>query len=232
VGWASRTYRWVESQLSGARPKPTITIGPRREFDWVYLRVESGTAHEVPLEELSGDELLALPTKYPGAVFIRVGWVHEVHRTGLWFPWLERWLVRVTPEYTFERGREVDFVTLRATLDAAALKLAPRSQRIASAVRRNGDTGRRILWSRIAMNAAALALAGLVLHAVVTHRHWRAQRRWRRDGCPKCSYALAGTPSVDDSRTCPECGVTAPVPVALVQHQPSPAPAPSSPSSR
>lgn len=210
VGWTSRQYRAVEALITGKRAKPMVNIGVRREFAWVYLRIDRGQAQVVALEEMSGDEMMALPQKYPGSEFVRVGYVLEVHRKGLWFPWWERWLVNVSPEYTYEPKKALDFVTLRTALDAAALKVSPLNHRAGAAVRRNGDAGSRVLWGRVGLNVLSLALLVLFVHAVVRFRRWRGQRRWVRGACPGCAYTLTGVQERAGMVTCPECGVTSP----------------------
>ncbi len=222
VGWASRQYRAAEAILTGKRAKRPVNIGFRRDFGWIYLRIEQGLAHDVAMEELSGDDVVALPQKYPEAEFVRVGYVHQVHRKGLWFPWREEWLVTVTPEYSYDHTRKLDFVTLRTALDAAALKKLHENRRVALAIQRNGDRGSRILWGRVALNALSVTLLALVVRALTGFRQqrggrrwhgfrqWRGQRRWLRGRCPRCDYPLHGIVPVDGRAQCPECGLTSP----------------------
>lgn len=212
VGWVSRQYRAAEAFLTGKRAKPMVNIGVRRDFAWVYLRIERGVAHDVAIEEMSGDELLALPQKYPDSEFVRIGYVLQVHRKGLWYPWYEQWLVNVTPEYSYVHDRKLDFVTLRTALDAAALKMMPQSRRVGLAIQRNGDQGSRILWGRVALNVLSVVLLLLVVNTFLGYRQWRGQRRWLRGRCPRCDYSLHGIVPVDGRAQCPECGLTSPTP--------------------
>lgn len=210
VGWTSRQYRAVEALVTGKRARPMVNIGVRREFAWIYLRIEAGEAHEVALEEMSGDEVMALPEKYPGSEFVRVGYVHEVHRKGLWFPWWERWLVNVSPEYTYEPKRRLEGATLRTALDAAA-RVVTQSPRVRAAIVQDGDAGSRVLWGRVGLNTLSLAMLVLFVHAIVGFRRWRGQKQWVRGACPGCAYMLTGVQDRAGVVTCPECGVTSPV---------------------
>lgn len=210
VGWTSRQYRAAEALVTGKRAKPIVNIGVRREFAWIYLRIKESEVHEVALEEMSGDEAMALPLKYPGWEFVRVGYVHEVHRKGLWFPWWERWLVNVSPEYTYGPRRRLEGATLRTALDAAAMVVVL-NPRVRTAIVQNGDAGSRVLWSRVGLNTLSLAMFGLFVQSAVGFRRWRGQRRWTRGVCPGCAYTLAGVQERAGMVTCPECGVTSPV---------------------
>lgn len=210
VGWVSRQYRAAESLATGSRPKPVVNIGPRRDFAWVYLRITDGVAFATPLEEFSWDEQSALQDRYPGSLFVRVGYVHEVHRRGFWFPWRERWLVTVVPQDLFAPHTQLDVRSRDAALQAASLHVRDTNARVARAILTQGDSGHCVLWGRVALNACSLALLALGLHGVWKHRHWRRQRRWLTGMCPVCCYPLVGVPAPAGLRTCPECGVTAP----------------------
>lgn len=209
VHWTTRGYRWVEAHWNSARPKPPVNIGPRRDFAHVYLRVENGSTHVLPLEDLSWDGVQELVAKYPLSHFVSVGYVHQVHRKGLWYPWLEMWLVRVTttPFGNDARALPEDVVSVAV---AAAAEHVKSEARVRRAIAAGGATGSRIVPHRILINLTSIVLVVLVVRGVVTHRAWRGQRRWRRGMCPMCSYPIVGMPVVDGSRTCPECGVSAP----------------------
>lgn len=210
IRWTTRGYRWVEAHWNSARPKPPVNIGPRRDFAWVYLRVEGDHVYDLPLEDVSYEQQRELLAKYPDAHFFKVGYVHEVHRKGVWYPWLERWLVTVRTEPILRSGALPTNAATQLATEGAAVRV-PGGTRVQQAVAAGGATGSRIVPLRILLNLASIALVVLVVRGVVTHRAWRGQRRWGRGVCPGCSYSTETVRAVDGRRTCPECGVSAPV---------------------
>ncbi|HEX2838369.1 MAG TPA: hypothetical protein VHN77_09610 [Phycisphaerales bacterium] len=218
IRWTTRGYRWVEAHWNSARPKPPVNIGPRRDFAWVYLRVEGGRVFDLPLEDVSYEQQRQLLDKYPNAHFFKVGYVHEVHRKGVWYPWLERWQVTVKTELILRSATPPTDGVMQLATEGAAERV-PGGPRVRQAVAAGGATGHRIVPQRILINLTSIVLVVLIVRGVVTHRAWRGQRRWRRGVCPGCSYSTGTVRAVDGRRTCPECGVSAPVVESRVQER-------------
>jgi hypothetical protein len=190
-----------------------LVPGAARSFGYQYVRVEGERAYPIEFENDSWDTVSKLLAE--GVTIGRVSYMREVHRTGIWSPWIER-SKTITSRITIGI-KAVDEDPLRSSmLRAAADGLgkqfesmgSKRVRVIADEIAKGGGSSVRVLWFRAAWNLGTLLCALVLVHGVVTQpRWWRRRRLTRRGCCPKCRYDILAIPVIDGVRTCPECGV-------------------------
>ena len=209
VNWTRDIERHAKALWKGKRVKPGIDIGHRAVWDWVVVQQTPDGWRVLSLEDQSWDGQERTRTWAHGTNTVKVGYVYQTHRRGVWAPWHESWLVNVSETEPWTNVRIENPALCAAARTAAADQLRRRGAVFADSVEQGRGHGARILWGRVAWNMGTLACFVGLVHSVWTWKRFRGQRRWERGECPVCGYPVLAVGVVGGSRTCPECGTAA-----------------------